>query len=88
MGMLMDAVWVLVKSLLALLQLVVFGILSPVYFTILAIVGALNILYVMVTGDSFENIGLLIEPLVWAMHQLKVLVAAEDDFWAVPYAGM
>jgi hypothetical protein len=85
MGMLMDAVWQLVETIIVIVQLTIFGILSPLYGAALLIVGALNLLWVLLGMGSFDNIDLLFEPLEWAKHQLMVGVGASDDFRAAPY---
>jgi len=89
MGMLYDALMLLVRTAVILVQLIVGGILlSAVWVPIALIVGALNILLVMVTGSGFDRIDLLTEPLKWYAHQAMALVDPSMDFWAIPYAGM
>jgi hypothetical protein len=75
----------LLKSLLAIVQLLVFGALLPVYGLVLLVFGALNLVYKTITGMSFDNIDLAMEPLWWAMHQLMVVFGIKDDFRAAPY---
>lgn len=87
MGMLMDAAWVLIRSALALVQLVVAGFaLSVVYVPVALVVGAVNIVLVAVRGRGFSQMSRLIEPLEWYLHQIMVLFAMSDDFRALPYA--
>jgi hypothetical protein len=87
MGMLMDSFWQLVRSGLTLVQVIIAGILlGAVWVPVAVVVGALNLLLVLVRGDGFDNIDLLFEPLEWYLHQLMVLVGAADDFWAIPYS--
>jgi hypothetical protein len=77
----------LLYSLLALAQLIVFGLLLPIYGAILVIVGVLNLLWFLLTGSGFSNFDLVWEPLRWAIHQFMVLFAASSDFRAAPYIG-
>jgi hypothetical protein len=82
----MDAAWTLLISVLTLVQLIIAGLLlGSVYWIVLLVVGALNLLLVLLTGSSFDSIDLLFEPLTWYKHQLMVLVGASDDFRAAPY---
>lgn len=89
MPMLRNAGSVLLRSGLALVQLAVAtAALIAIWVPVALVVGALNILSVAIRGESLGDMELLIEPLVWWMHQVKVLFAMSDDFWAIPYAGM
>lgn len=77
----------LIRSVLALVQLIVFGLLLPIYGVILVIVGVLNLLWFLLTGSGFSNFDLVWEPLRWGIHQIMVLFAASSDFRVAPYIG-
>lgn len=81
----MGRLMTLLMSVLAIVQLIVFSFLSPIYGAVVLIVGLLNLLYMIVLQDSFDNIGLLFEPAKWAIHQTMVAVGASKDFRAAPY---
>lgn len=76
---------VLLRSAVTFVQLIVVAILFQIYLPILAIVGFLNLIYHLITGENFDNFDLALEPLMWSIHQLKVLFAIESDFRAAPY---
>jgi hypothetical protein len=89
MGWIYDAGAQLLKSVLALIQVVVaLVLLAIVWLPVALVVLLLNLVYALATGDSFANIDLLTEPLYWWLHQVQVVFAVKDDFWAIPYAGM
>jgi len=85
MGMLMDAVWQLIRTGLVIIQYIIFAIVAPVYGVVFIVVGALNLLLVLVRGEGFSNIDKLFTPLEWLIHQLMVAVGMSDDFRAAPY---
>jgi len=89
MGARLDAALIVI---LGSIQLLVAGILiSAVWLPNALLVGIVHIgLVLLFGGDGFDNIGLLLEPLTWYTHQLKVTLSAGTmgEFWAIPYRGM
>jgi len=89
MGMLIDrGRWLLVRVLVVVQLAIASILLGYVWAPIAAIVAVLYVLWYLVTGSGFENIELLLEPVMWYWHQVRFFFGVESDFWAVPYRGM
>lgn len=80
---LMDRLEFLAMEVIIVLQLFVFSLLAPIYGAVLAIVGAVYVVYYLIMGEGFDTT-LLLEPLMWTLNQTRAFFGM-DSFKAAPY---